>query len=157
MAITSSLHPLSKDVAEQLREQIRRMLVRLDEIGALASGPSAWMPPVDLCELEDAILVRVEMPGVSIDHVRVSFLDNVLKIDGRKERVTPTGRLLPESERPIRFICLERSYGNFSLGISLKWPIDPQKIEAKMAHGILQIRLPKSQNCGHEVKIPITE
>jgi len=157
MAITSSLHPLSKDVSEQLREQIRRMLVRLDEIGALASGPSAWMPPVDLCEMSDAILVRVEMPGISIDHVRVTFLDNVLKIEGRKERVTPTGRLLPESERPIRFICLERSYGNFSFGISLKWPIDHLKIEAKMAHGILQIRLPKSQNCGREVKIQITE
>jgi HSP20 family protein len=157
MATTNPLHPLSKDVAEQLREQMRRMLVRLDEIRALASSPSAWMPPVDVCEKDDSILVRAELPGVSRSNVRVVMLDNVLKVEGRKDRENPTGSLTSEEEHPIRFICLERSYGNFAFSISLKWPIDVADISARMANGVLHIRLPKAQTCGREITIQIEE
>ncbi len=158
--MTNPLLPLSKDFAEQLRDQIRRMLVRLDEIRALASSPGVhgvWTPPVDVCELEDAILVRVEMPGVRPDHVRITLLDSALKIEGRKERQNVTGRLLPEDQRPIRFICLERAFGSFAFSVSLKWPIDAEQISSKLADGVLQIRLPKTGACGREIIIPITE
>jgi HSP20 family protein len=157
MAITNPLHPLSKEVAEQLREQMRRMLVRLDEMRAMASSPSGWAPPVDVCELDDAILVRVELPGVSINNVRATMLDNVLRVEGRKDRETPTGQLPLEPEQSIRFICLERSYGNFAFSIPLKWPIDAANVSAKMTNGVLEIRLLKTQTCGREITIPITE
>jgi HSP20 family protein len=155
MATPSPLHPLSKDVAEQLRERMRRILVRLDEMRAMASSPSAWMPPVDVCELDEAILVRVELPGVTRTNVRVTMLDNMLKIEGRKDREAPNQ--FPESERPIRFICLERSYGNFAFSVALNWPIEAESISAKMADGILQIRLPKSPTAGREIAISISE
>ena len=67
MAITGSLHPLSKEVAEQLRSQMRRMLVRLEELRLLASTPNTWTPPVDVYETEDAVLVNIELPGVAMD------------------------------------------------------------------------------------------
>lgn len=157
MAITNPLNPLSKDVAEQLREQMRRMLVRLDELRALASSPSSWIPPVDVCEKDDAVFVHVELPGVSLNNLRVTLLDSVLKIEGRKEREAPIGSQVPASDRPIRFICLERTYGTFAFNISLKWPIDSEGIQAKMTDGILEIRLPKAQSCGREIEIGITE
>ncbi len=157
MATTNPLHPLSKDVAEQLREKMRRIIVRLDEMRSMASSHSTWVAPVDVCEMDDAILVRMELPGVSLNNVRVTMLDNVLKVDGRKDRDNPTGNLIPEAERPMRFICLERSYGNFTLDIPLKWPIDVGNISAKMIDGVLHIRLPKTQTCGREFTIPISE
>ncbi|MGE0131400.1 MAG: Hsp20/alpha crystallin family protein [Blastocatellales bacterium] len=160
MAITNPLHPLSKDFAEQLRNQMRRMLARLDEMRAMALSSSAhgvWTPPVDVCEMEDAILVRVEIPGVPSEHVRVTLLENALKIEGRKERPNVTGRLLPEEERPIRFLCLERTFGVFAFSLPLKWQIDLLNISAKMADGVLQIRLPKTGDCGREVTIPVAE
>jgi HSP20 family protein len=160
MAITNSLHPLSKDFAEQLRDRMRRMLARLDEMRAMALNSGAhgvWAPPVDVCEMEDAILVRVEIPGVPSEHVRITMFDNTLKIEGRKERPNCTGSLLPEEERPIRFICLERMFGSFVFSLPLKWQIDTPNISAKMADGVLQIRLPKTGDCGREVTIPISE
>jgi len=160
MAITNQLHPLSKDFAEQLREQMRRMLARLEEMRAMAlstSAPVAWAPPVDVCEMEDAILVRVEAPGVSPDQMRVTLLDNVLKIECRKERPNFTGRLLPDEERPIRFICLERTFGGFTFSLPLKWPVDATNISARLANGVLQIRLPKNGNCGREITIPVSD
>ena len=100
---------------------------------ALSSSANvAWAPPVDVCEMEDAILVRVEAPGVPSEHVRVALLDNVLKIECRKERPNFTGRLLPEEERPIRFICLERTFGGFTFSLPLKWLIDAPNISAKL-------------------------
>ncbi len=163
MAITNPLNPLSplsKDFAEQLREQMRRMLARLEEMRAMALNSAsnvAWAPPVDVCEMEDAILVRIETPGVLPEHTRVTVLDNVLKIECRKERPNNTGRLLPEEERPIRFICLERTFGSFIFSLPLKWPIDTPNISARMADGLLQIRLPKNGDCGREVTITVSE
>ena len=157
MAITGSLHPLSKEVAEQLRSQMRRMLVRLEELRLLASTPNTWTPPVDVYETEDAVLVNIELPGVSMDQLRIKLLDNVLKIEGQKERTTPTARLLPETERPVRFICLERGYGNFSLTVSLRWTVDAENVTAQLSAGVLQLRLAKTKTCGREITISITE
>ena len=42
---------------------------RLKPKNPLASG--AWAPPVDLCETEDAIFVRVELPGVTADQIKI--------------------------------------------------------------------------------------
>ena len=157
MAMTNPLHPLSKEVAEQLREQMRRMLFGLDEIRALASSPSAWMPSVDVCEQEDSILIRAELPGIPRHHIRVTMFDHVLKIEGRKDRENPTGGLPSEEEHPIRFICLERSYGNFAFKISLHWPIEVAQISARLTDGVLHVELPKTRTCGREITIQIQE
>jgi HSP20 family protein len=155
--VTGSLNPLTAELSEQLRVHLRRMLVRLDELRALAPNPASWTPPVDVYETEDAVLINIELPGVSIGQVRIKILDNVLKIEGQKERTTPTARLLPESERPIRFLCLERSYGNFSLNLPVNWQLEAEQITAHLRDGVLQIHLPKAKTCGRELAITITE
>jgi HSP20 family protein len=162
MANTNPLHPPPNVLVEQLRDQMRRMIVRLDEMRQLSSQASgAWTPPVDVVEMEEAVVVRAEMPGIALEHVRVSVLDNTIKIEGRKERENPSGNLpgkpLPEDERPIRFLCLERSYGSFAFGVSLRWQIDPAKVTARMSDGVLEIHLPKTKTAGKEITIPITE
>ncbi|HMV83971.1 MAG TPA: Hsp20/alpha crystallin family protein [Blastocatellia bacterium] len=154
------IHPFPDELPEQLRDRLRRMLVRVDELRSLAAGPNApnvWTPPVDVYEEEDVVLVRLEVPGVTLDHLRIKLLDNVLKIEGRKDRATPTGKLLPEEERPMRFLCLERGYGNFAFNLTIKWPIDPESVTSRLADGVLEIRLPKTKTCGREITISITE
>ena len=155
--VTGRLSPLTAELSEQLRAHLRRMLVRLDELRALASSPNTWVPPVDVCETEDEVSVNVELPGVAIDQIRIKIVDNVLKVEGQKERANPTAKLLSEAERPMRFICLERSYGNFAFNLSLKWQIEPDQVTARMFEGVLQIHLPKTKTCGKEITIPITE
>lgn len=155
--VTGSLSPLTVEFSEQLRMHLRRMLVRLDELRALASNPATWTPPVDVYETEEAVLISIEVPGISINQVRIKILDNVLKVEGQKERTTPTARLLSEPERPIRFICLERSYGNFSLSVPVNWQIESEKVSAQLREGLLQIHLPKTKNNGREITVLITE
>lgn len=155
--VTGSLNPLTAELSEQLRVHLRRMLVRLDELRALASNPATWTPPVDVYETEEAVLIHIELPGVPIGQVRIKILDNVLKIEGQKERTTPTARLLPEPERPVRFLCLERSYGNFSLNLPVNWQLEAERVTAHLRDGVLQLHLPKAKTCGREIAITITE
>lgn len=158
MSRMTPLHPLSTEIADELRGRFRRMLARLDEIRAQAgsaSTPGIWKPAIDLGELEDAILVRIDLPGVRPDQVRLTLRDQILRIEGRKERPTPSGSNNLPDDRPIRFLCLERSYGNFAFTLTLKWQIETAKISARMSEGILEIRLPKSGHSGQELIIPI--
>lgn len=134
------------------------MLVRVDELRSLATSPNAWTPPVDIYETEDAVLVHIEVPGVSLEQLRIRVLDNAIKIEGRKERQNPTGKLAcPDEERPVRFVCLERSYGSFAFNLSIKWQIEAERVTAHLSSGILHIRLPKQKTSGREITIPITE
>ena len=151
------MSPLSGEFSEQLREQLRRLLTQFDEMRALAPTPGEWLPPVDLCEMEDAVVVKVEVPGVSPQDVRLTILDGVLKIEGRKERPALADGATGNGEKPLRFLCLERSYGAFARSVSLKWMIDVQQVTARLSGGVLLIRLPKAQECGREILIPVTE
>jgi HSP20 family protein len=147
------IQPLAPDLSEQLREQLRRLLMHFDELRVVPPFPGAWIPAIDLCELNDAIILRVELPGVSREDVRISLFDNVLKIEGRKQR-------LPESEdtdgKPLRYLCLERSNGRFERTVVLQWTVEVEKITANLSDGILEVRLPKTIACGREVQIPIS-
>lgn len=155
--MTRPLNPLSVELSDQLRDRLRRLLVRVDELRAQAQQPGSWSPPVDLCEMEDAILVRIEVPGVPLSHIRVSLLDSKLSIEGRKEREAQNGPAASEEQKPVRFLCLEREYGAFSLSVSLKWLVETEQITAKLLDGVLHVRLPKSNVCGREIVIPIEE
>jgi|KBSSwiStaDraftv2_1062776.scaffolds.fasta_scaffold831220_2 HSP20 family protein len=153
--MTRPLNPLSVELSDQLRDRLRRLLVRVDELRAQAQQPGSWSPPVDLCEMEDSILVRVELPGVPLSHFRVSLLDSKLRIEGRKERETTEAP--SEDQKPVRFLCLEREYGTFSLNVTMKWLVEAEGITAKLLDGVLHVRLPKSDVCGREIVIPVEE
>ena len=157
--MTGSFLPLSREVAEQLREQVRRLLVQVDELRAQGAAQGAslsqWMPAIDLAEVAGVILVRVELPGVDPAQVRLSLTDEGLRVEGRKDRPN-LSTLNPGNEGPpLRFLCLERTYGAFHFSIGLKWQIDPTRITARMEEGILEIRLPRIGHEGQPIPIPI--
>lgn len=155
--MTSPLTPLSEEFSQRLREQLHRLLMHFEEIRLITPALGAWAPPVDLCEMEDAIIVRIEIPGVSRENVRVTMRDGLLKIEGQKERQLPALQQEAEGNRLVRFICLERAYGAFVRHVPLKWMIDLAAVSARLVDGILEIRLPKSRECGREIAIPITD
>ena len=76
---------------QRLRDRVGRLYVALEEAteaeNPLASG--AWAPPVDLCETEKMILLRVELPGVSVDQIKIGLTNTKLRIWGREK--TPSG------------------------------------------------------------------
>jgi len=123
---------------QKLRDRVGQLFAALQEAteaeNPLASG--AWAPPVDLTETQEAICLRVELPGVAADQIKIGLCNTKLRIWGEKNR--RKGR-----RRIISYLCSERSYGKFNRVVPLRWTIDIRGAEAELENGVLSIRLPK--------------
>src|ERR1700754_163485 len=126
---------------QRLRDRVGRLYAALEEAteaeNPLASG--AWAPPVDLCETEDKINIRVELPGVSADQIKIGLTNTLLRIWGDKKRRDARRRI-------ISYLCSERSYGKFNRVVRLRWTISVKDAVAELKNGILHIRLPKIED-----------
>ena len=135
----------------RLRDRVGRLFAALQEATVaedpLASG--AWAPPVDLCEAEDAIYVRVELPGLQADQIQIGLTNTQLRIWGEKKRGVTKIPI-------ISHLCSERSYGRFSRIVPLRWTFSVRDATADLARGMLLIRLPKIEDRrGAEFKITV--
>lgn len=138
---------------ERLRDRVGRLFAALQEatLTDAPATPGAWSPPVDLCEGEDVITVRVEVPGVSLEQIKLGLTNTHLRICGEKKKRMPRSRA-------ISHLCSERSYGHFSRVIPLRWTINVRDAEAELSNGVLVVRLPKLKDRrGAEFKVPIKE
>jgi len=145
---------LSLNVAqlERLRNEIHGLFEGLHDAdtGSLM-GAGYWSPSVDLCDAPDNVTVRVELPGVTADQINVSYSDNVLRISGEK-------REQDHAQRPVCYICMERSYGSFSRSLRIPFPVDVNNAVAKLTDGVLMIKLPKlEERRQREIKIEVSE
>jgi HSP20 family protein len=98
---------------------------------------SEWRPPVDIFELGDTFVLKVEVPEVDKESIDIKINDDELTIRG--ERKLEAG-IDPES-----YHRMERGYGTFSRSFSLTKAIDSSKIKAAIKDGILRIELPKKE------------
>jgi len=138
---------------QRLRDRVGRLFAALQEAteaeNPLASGEFA--PPVDLCETQDAIWVRVELPGIAADQIKIGLCNTKLRIWGEKKR-------RPARRRIMSYLCSERSYGKFSRVVPLRWTISIPDAQAELSNGVLFIRLRKiHERRGSEFMVPVRE
>jgi HSP20 family protein len=101
-------------------------------------GSSLWTPAVDVAEHDDAFQVKVELPGVQKDDVKITMQENILTIRGEKKQ--------EKESRSTEHHRLERSYGSFQRSITLPASVKHDKIEAFYKDGILTVTLPKAED-----------
>jgi HSP20 family protein len=100
----------------------------------LVSG--SWLPPVDVAETQDKILVRAELPGVKQDQIQIEFENGVLTIRGDRALQKQDG---------VTWHRVERTYGSFSRSFTLPRTVDAEKISAAYRDGVLEIEVPKKE------------
>lgn len=97
-------------------------------------------------ETDNAINVRLEVPGLERDDLDLMVEGNTLRISGEK-------RYTRDEERR-NYHIMERAYGSFQRVIPLPYPIDGDKAEATLNHGVLTVRLPKTgTSSGKQIKV----
>ena len=101
---------------------------------------SAWVPPVDIEETDDAVIVRASIPGYSADEMSVSHVNGVLLIEGT--RGTSGGA---KSDDDGHYHVRERRSGRFSRRISLPVRTSSNDASADYTNGVLTARIPKAQ------------
>ncbi|NOY39509.1 MAG: Hsp20/alpha crystallin family protein [Nitrospirae bacterium] len=94
-------------------------------------------PVVDIYEEGDDVVVKAEMPGIKKDDVDVSLTDNTITISGEKKK--------EEKVEKKNYYRLERSYGSFTRTFRLPAEVQSDKAKAKFKDGILEIRVPKTE------------
>jgi len=95
-------------------------------------------PAVDIFEQEDAVVVKAELPGMNKDNISVELNDGVLRIAGEKKR--------EEKIEKKDYFRMERSVGSFERRISLPSGIETEKTKASFKDGVLEIKIPKSED-----------
>ncbi len=136
---TRDLPTFPSDVMNMQRE-INRMFDSFFR-GGLAEddtfAASDWTPAVDIAEHENEYFVKLELPGVSKDDVKITMQDNILTVRGEKKK--------ERENKGSGFHRVERSYGAFQRNFTLPSTVKADKIDASYADGILTIILPKAE------------
>lgn len=118
---------------ESLEERVR---VWRDVFMGLKEAPARFRPHADLLETSQGLILRLEVPGVNPDELSLGLAGQELIIRGRRLSQPPEGAL--------RFLLRELECGPFERSFLLPISVDPDKIQARCADGILEVLLPRS-------------
>jgi HSP20 family protein len=141
--MTSSV--FTGDVRQTL-DQFRRSVDQLfdnfygfpTEAGRAQIGPgSQWMftPAVETAWGESHLNLRVIVPGVTQDSLKVTVQNNQLVIDG--ERKAPDGF--------DKNGVTQLAYGKFHAAVTLAAGLDVDKLNCRLHDGVLDIQIPVSE------------
>jgi len=109
-----------------------------------------WVPPVDICETEDSLVLKAELPGIKSDDVEIRVEDNTLYLKGERK--------FEKEVKDENFHQGERSYGSFSRSFSLPSSIDSDKVKAEYQNGILTLTMPKREEAKPKtIKIDVSK
>lgn len=130
------------DRFQQLRNEMDRLFdgyfgaAPLATAGLLRSAPS--FPAVNVWEDQDNVFVEAELPGVDPKVIELTVSGNLLILSGeKKESKEETGGTLFRSER---------RYGAFRRSIELPSSADTERVSAEHKHGVLTVRIPRSES-----------
>jgi HSP20 family protein len=105
-----------------------------------------YLPDVDICETEEALWLWADMPGVTEDSVHVHLEEGRLSIGGRVS-LADYENLAP--------VYREYNVGHFVREFRISEEVDADRIQARMANGVLEIEMPKAER-KQSRRIPVT-
>jgi HSP20 family protein len=118
--------------------------------------PARWLrgdgeitaPVVDVYEEKDEVVVKAELPGLDKKDIEVNISDSELILKGEKKK--------EEKIDEENYYRCERSYGAFLRSVELPTDVQADKVKASFKNGILEIRLPKTEEAKtKEIKVKI--
>jgi HSP20 family protein len=123
-------------------------LMRLQDDLSRATNPRAaqprehvssriWSPVVDVYEDSDAIVIKVDLPGMKQEEIDIEMNNETLTIKGERK--------FDDEERRDKYVRVERQYGVFQRSFTIGIPIETDKIKAVYKNGILELTLPKAE------------
>jgi len=101
-------------------------------------GRGTWVPPVDIYETADKdVVVKVELPEMKREDIKVMFENDVLTIEGERKFVSNVDR--------EQYHRVERGYGAFRRTFTLPGSVDASKVQANYTDGVLTVTLPRRE------------
>jgi HSP20 family protein len=98
---------------------------------------STWTPSVDIYEDEGSFLIKLELPEVNREDVKVNLHENTLSISGE--------RRIENEDKRDGYHRVERSYGQFYRSFTLPPNVNAEAINAQFKDGMLRLSIPKKE------------
>jgi HSP20 family protein len=105
--------------------------------GVTAGRTRRLFPALNVWERENELFVEAELPGLKSDDLEISVVGQQLVLKGRPSDFEP--------EEGVAFHRRERGAGEFVRTIELPVDVDANRVEARLADGVLLITLPKAE------------
>lgn len=119
----------------RLREDVESAFGRF---GGLLAETNGHLPHVNVFQDDEGVTVTAELPGVGSEDLSIETEADTLRISG--------SRAVPEGVKPEQYHRRERSHGEFTRELRLPAGLDTEKIDARLADGVLTVRLPKAES-----------
>jgi HSP20 family protein len=128
-------------------DQMQRMQNEMNRLFDRCGGDgSVNFPAVNVWEEDNALHLEAELPGMNLEDLEIFVTANTqLTIKGERKAVVPNKGTQHRQERP---------FGKFVRTLTLPFPVDDAKVEARLENGILKIHLPKHE-AARPRKIPV--
>lgn len=131
----------------RLSEEMDRTFGTSFGLGRGFGESGGWMPAIEVRERENSLEILAELPGISKEDVNVEVRPEGVVIEGEKKREK-------ESEQG-GVHTTERAFGHFVRVIPMPEGAEAEKAKAEFKNGVLQIRVPYSEEHRKSRKIPI--
>lgn len=119
-------------------------------------GPSWWpammrmpemevvAPTVDIFEEGGEIVIKAELPGMTKEEIEVNLTGDKITISGEKKK--------EEKIEKKDYYHVERSYGSFTRVFEFPCEVQPEKARAQFKNGVLEVRVPKTEEARKKEK-----
>jgi HSP20 family protein len=109
---------------------------------------AGFVPPVDIFEDENKLVLKIEIPGIRQEDIDVRLENNTLAVKGE--------RSFQSEGKEENFHRVERRYGSFYRAFTLPNTIDQNTIKADYEAGVLKVELHKrAETKPRQVKINV--
>ena len=117
-------------------QPFRRMIRRV------ASQPQPRALSVNVHEEDDAYILSALVPGLKAEDLNIQVLENIVSIEGEFK------------DEDSSFLMNELPRGAFRRSLRMPSEIDSEKVEARIADGVLTLTLPKTESAKPK-RIPV--
>jgi HSP20 family protein len=100
-----------------------------------ARPASAFAPPFEVKETNDAFVLKADLPGVAEADLDIAVHNNVLTVSGSRQS--------EERKEGESYALYERQFGSFSRSFALPDIADGERIEARLDRGVLTLTIVK--------------
>jgi len=104
-------------------------------VARMGEGLDEFMPLADIVERDKEYLIKLDLPEVPKEDVKVLFDDGVLTIRGERKTV--------KEDKGEKVHRTERYYGMFERSFVLPEDVDVTAIRAESKDGVLTIHMPR--------------
>ncbi len=126
-----------EEILDRFGHSRRRFPMPKSEGGQEIMTLADWTPTVDISESEHEYLIKVELPEVRKEDVKVAVNQGVLTIQGERK--------LEREEKNKKYHRVERAYGSFARSFTLPEEVEGDSIKARHKDGMLYLHLAKSE------------